>query len=281
MDRRQGNFEKAIQEFNEAISRDPHNAEPIAELGNTLFWTRQFSASEQAYDRLIELVPDEPMLKVQKAAIIRAKSGDATSLRLALAGLPRSMADDTGALCWRLRFALDGRDWQRAKGLIKKMKGNEDDGNFVNGNMPVPVGCYSILLARLRRGQSGADISFDQTREQLNQKVRKSPGNAKLLSQLAVVDALLNSKEAAIWGAKRAIEMLPVSKDAMDGPDIAMNLAVVYAWTNELDLAFETLGPLTKTPKGIYYGDLKLSSYWEPLRRDPRFETLLTQLAQN
>jgi hypothetical protein len=113
------------------------------------------------------------------------------------------------------------------------------------------------------------------------QKVRKSSGNAKLLSQLAVVDALLNRKEVAIWGAKRAIEMLPVSKDAMDGPDIAMNLAVVYAWSNELDLAFETLGPLTKTPKGIYYGDLKLSSYWEPLRKDPRFETLLAQLAQN
>jgi tetratricopeptide (TPR) repeat protein len=281
MDRRQGNFEKAIQEFNEAISRDPHNAEPIAELGNTLFWTRRFSASEQVYDQLIELVPDQPMLKVQKAAIIRAKSGDATSLRLALEGLPRSMADDTGALCWRLRFALDGHDWQQAKGLIKKMKGNEDDGSFVNGNMPVPIGCYSILLARLRREQPGADISFDQTREQLNQKVRKSPGNAKLLSQLAVVDALLNSKEAAIWGAKRAVEMLPVSKDAMDGPDIVMNLAVVYAWTNERDLAFETLGPLTKTPKGIYYGDLKLSSYWEPLRKDPRFETLLTQLAHN
>jgi hypothetical protein len=95
------------------------------------------------------------------------------------------------------------------------------------------------------------------------------------------VDALLKSKEAAIWEAKRAIEMLPISRDAVDGPDIVINLAVVYAWTNELDLAFETLGPLTKTPKGIYYGDLKLSSYWEPLRKDPRFETLLAQLAQN
>jgi serine/threonine protein kinase len=154
MDRRQGNFEKAIQEFNEAISHDPHNAGPIAELGNTLFWTRLFSASEQAYDRLIEIVPDQPMLKVQKAAIVRANTGDATSLRLALAGLPTSMADETGALCWRLRFALDDRDWQRAKELIEKMNGDQDDdGNFVNGYMPVPVGCYSILLARLQREQ--------------------------------------------------------------------------------------------------------------------------------
>ena len=65
----------------------------------------------------------QPMLKVQKAAIVRAKSGDATALRLALAGLPISMADDTGPLCWRLRFALDGRDWKRAKKLIEKNEG--------------------------------------------------------------------------------------------------------------------------------------------------------------
>ena len=104
-------------------------------------------------------------------------------------------------------------------------------------------------------------------------------GNAKLLSQLAVLDALLNNKEAAISEAKRALEMFPVSKDAVDGPGIVVNLALVYAWSNELDLAFETLIPLTKTPCGIYYGDLKLDPLWDPLRKDPRFDKLLAELA--
>jgi hypothetical protein len=98
------------------------------------------------------------------------------------------------------------------------MKGDEDDGNFVKGNLPVPVGCYSILLARLQRKQPDANTSFAQVREQLNKKVQKSPGDANLLSQLAVVDALLNSKETAIYAAQRAVEMLPVSRDAKDGP---------------------------------------------------------------
>jgi len=61
-----------------------------------------------------------------------------------------------------------------------------------------------------------------------------------LLSSLAVLDALLNNKEAAISEAKRATEILPVSKDALDGPGVLKNLAVVYAWSGELDLAFET-----------------------------------------
>jgi serine/threonine protein kinase/Tfp pilus assembly protein PilF len=279
MDRRQGNFEKAIQEFNEAISRDPRNVEPIAELGNTLFWMRQFRASEQAYDRLIELVPDQPMFKVQKASVVAMKSGDDTELRLALAAIPTSMSDDIGVLCWRLRFALNCRDWLRAKELIEKMKGGEDDGLFGYEIMPLPIGCYSILLARLQGEQPDANSSLAKTRAQLNQDFQESPGNALLLGYLAMVDALLNDKEAAISEAKRAMEMLPISEDAVDGPGMAVQLAVVYAWTNELDLAFEVLDTLTKTPSGIYYGDLKLNALWHPLRKDPRYERLLAELA--
>jgi len=118
------------------------------------------------------------------------------------------------------------------------MKGGEDDGDFAYGEIDVPVGCYSILIARLQGEQPGSNASFVETREQLNQKIQKAPGNAQLLSQLAVVDALLNNKEAAVAEAKRAVELLPISKDALVGPSMEMNLAVVYAWTHELDLAF-------------------------------------------
>ncbi len=114
----------------------------------------------------------------------------------------------------------------------------------------------------------------------MNQKIQRSPQNgAPLLSQLAVVDALLDNKKAAVSEAKRAVELLPISKDALQGPRILINLAVVYAWTNELDLAFAILDSLTKTPLGIYYGELKLNPIWDPLRKDPRYEKLLAELA--
>ena len=107
----------------------------------------------------------------------------------------------------------------------------------------------------------------------------KSPGSADLLSQLAVVDALLAKKETAIAEAKRATEMLPPADDAVDGPPLLINLAVVYAWSNELDLAFETLEPLVKMPSGVFYGQLKLDPLWDPLRKDPRLDKLLAELA--
>jgi hypothetical protein len=73
--------------------------------------------------------------------------------------------------------------------------------------------------------------------------------------------------------------MLPISKDAVDGPNVLTNLAVVYAWTAEPDLAFETMSSLTKTPNGIYYGPLQLDPWWDPLRKDPRLDKLLSELA--
>lgn len=81
---------------------------------------------------------------------------------------------------------------------------------------------------------------------------------------------LAYAKEASISEAERAVEMLPISKDALIGFAIVTNLAVAHAWNDELDQAFGTLSPLAKIPYGIYFGQLKLDPYWEPLRKDPR-----------
>ena len=76
MDRQQGNWEKAIQEFHEAIARDPRNTLSIHDLADTLLFFRQFSAAEKAYDQLIELLPDRPTLKIEMTIIPYFKSGD-------------------------------------------------------------------------------------------------------------------------------------------------------------------------------------------------------------
>jgi tetratricopeptide (TPR) repeat protein len=279
MDRRQGKWEKAIQDLNEAIARDPRNILSIHDLADTTALFGQFSASEKAYDRLIELLPDKPILKVEKAIIAILAIGDDGPTRSAIAALPASMADDTDVLSFRLNLALTDRDWRQGKEIIEKLKGSEDVSQFAYGRRPVPVGCYSILIARLQGERPGSNPGFAEVREQLNQKVEKSPDNANLLSLLAVVEALLDNKAAAVFEGKRAVEILPISKDALDGPAVMTNLALVYAWTNEIDLAFETLVPLTTMPSGVYYGQLKLDPYWDPLRKDPRFDKLLAELA--
>jgi TolB-like protein/Flp pilus assembly protein TadD len=278
MDLRQSNFEKAIRELNEAIARDPGNSVSTQSLAIALFFMRQFDAAKQTYDRLIERLPDQAMLKTQKAYFITSMmTGDDSGFWSAIAALPLSMAEDPGVVCWQMNYALADRNWQQAKGLLEKMKQGEDN-QFAYAGVAVPVGCYAILLARLQGEEP--DENFALTRDQLDQKVQKSSENAQLLSSLGVIDALLGHKEAAISEAERAVEMLPISKDALTGSGIVTNLAVVYAWNDQLDQAFATLYPLAKGPYGIYYGQMKLDPYWEPLRKDPRYDQLLTELTR-
>jgi hypothetical protein len=101
------------------------------------------------------------------------------------------------------------------------------------------------------------------------------------LSVVATIDLALGHNEEAILGAKRATEMMPISKDAMIGPLLVKTLALVYAWAGEWNLAFEQLDILVKRPNNSFlnYGDLKFDPAWDPLRKDPRFDKLLTELA--
>ena len=278
MDRRQGRFDEAIQGLKKAISLDPRSAGQIEELAYTFIVTRQFRAAEEAFDRLLELAPDQPMLTLQKAGVTFLETGDDRAIYSAIAGLPASLTEDRGVLSVRLVFALIDRDWRQVDQLIEKMEGGEDDSGFAYGNVPVPLGCYSILLAALKGEPREKDPSLTETRQQLYQKVKTAPDDANLLSNLAVVDALLGRNAEAITEAKRAVDIVPVSADALNGTHMLLNLAVVYAWTNEPDDAFEQLNLLAKLPNGIYYGKLR-EPYWDPLRKDPRFDKLLAELA--
>jgi hypothetical protein len=206
------------------------------------------------------------------------KDGNDTPLRSELADIPSSMDADRHVVNWRLVCALNDSDWQQASDLVRMM-GEEDDGAFAYANATVPAGCYSILISRLRGDRPDFNSAFAHTRSQLNRKVQKSQGNPRLLSQLAVVDALLGKKHDAITVAERTIEMLPISSDAVHGPLVLLNLAVIYTWTDEFDLSFEILNTLAKAPGGLYFGQLKRDSYWEPLPKDPRFDKLLAELA--
>jgi tetratricopeptide (TPR) repeat protein len=280
MDRRQGKFESATHYFNEAIKLDPHNSLPLSDLAETLSNTRQFEAAERAWDQLVARVPDASMAKARKEYYVNVvKTGDDTVYRRQLESLSTSMSDDKLVLAELLNLALGRRDWQQAKQLLDKVRG-QDGLLFRYGDIAAPADCYSILLARLQ-GQVPDEQVGSETRRLLNQKVKASPTNAILLSNLAVVEALLGHKDDAIAEGEHAVELLPVSKDAVDGPLVAMNLAVVYAWTDHPDLAFQQLDILSKIPYGLFYNHLKLEPYFDPLREDPRYDKLLAALASH
>ncbi len=134
-------------------------------------------------------------------------------------------------------------------------------------------------MAELRQDAPGAHAAFIDARVETEKIVRAQPKNARPLSVLALINAELGEKEKAIREARTACDMLPVSKDAMEGVNSIIKLAAVYALTGEKDLALEQLEIATKLPGGPTYGNLRLVPEWDSLRSDPRFEKIVADLA--
>ncbi len=277
IDRLQGRWEESTRGLLKAVSLDPRNPVPLENLAINYFWLRRYQDAEQTYDRLIELEPDKSIFKVQKAYAVFGENADLTSFRAFMEKLPSGEKNEYNMASWLFENAVLARDWTSARETIRNC--SDDEFVFSNTFTMVPRGCLQIWLARLQGDHTSADVESAAARDLLKRKAEAHPENPALLSALGMIDAALGRKQEAIQEGKRAKEMLPVSEDAMYGPGLVSNMAVVYALTNEPDLAFQELTISVETPGGVIYGELKFDPVWDPLRNDPRFHQLLAQLA--
>ena len=279
IDRRLGRWEESTKALEKGYSLDPRNGHILAVLGVNYDVVHRYHEAEQIYDRLYELEPDSPVLKNRKSWYSFLRTGDPTSYRAALDQLPSSIKDHGRFASIRFWYALWARDWSAAHQILGK---NPDD-DLIQGHLvqvPIPHRCGEIWLAAFEGKQPTMESGFGAARDQLAQRVEAHPDDVELLSVLGIVDAFLGRKQEAIDEATRAVELRPISQDAMEGPFILQSLAVVHTWTNEPDLAFKELGVLLKTPAAGLANRARFKDpTWDPIRKDPRFDKLLADLA--
>ena len=138
------------------------------------------------------------------------------------------------------------------------------------------------LVARMKGDEDGARAAFSAARTEQEKVVRAQPDDLTQsveLCSLGLIDAALGRKQEALSEGRRAVELLPVTKNAIEGADILYFNAVICAQVGERDLAIEQLKTLAKIPAGAHYGELRLDPFWDPLRGDPRFEQITASLA--
>ena len=129
-------------------------------------------------------------------------------------------------------------------------------------------------LAARARGDAAAAARADQVKV-----VAEQADYGPAVCILGVIDAGLGRKEDAIREGRRAVELLPLQRDPINGEHMIEFLAVIYAWTGEADLACDQLEVATKIPRTLSYGQLRLYPFWDPLRGNPRFEKIVASLA--
>ncbi|PYL07823.1 MAG: hypothetical protein DME34_06095 [Verrucomicrobia bacterium] len=272
IERRRGRWDESVAHLQRALELDPRNLFLLQQLSITYQTQRRHQDAIVVLDRALAIAPTDANTRVVRGLAEVESRADTKPLHATIKAL---LAEDAAsakhfadqwfylALCERDQAAAD-----RALALIPA------DGITV-GSTWFPRAWCEASAARLRGDPAAAHATLVAARREIEKTLRDQPEYAQELSVLAMIDAALGRKADALKEGRRAVELLPVSKDALDGTDMMTNLALVYAWTGEKDLAFEQLDALVRLPGRLNYGQLRLHPDWDPLRGDPRVEKIL------
>jgi TolB-like protein/tetratricopeptide (TPR) repeat protein len=275
IDRRQGLWNESARSLQRAIALDPRNFFILQQIALSYQEFQQFRAMAAALDRALILIPHDLDTQVTRALVDLEWRADPRPLRETIRTILSenpATAPDLAAQWFYL--ALCERD---AAAITEALAAIPDSGTALDLNFPRSF-CEG-MAARARGDEATAHAAFLAAHAELERTVSEQPGYGPALCVLGLIDAALGRKDEALREGRRAIELLPITKDSIDGAELMKYVGVIYAWCGEKDLAIKQVAATLKIPNTLSYGNLKLHPYWDSLRGDPRFEKIITDLA--
>ena len=274
--RRQGRWAESTRNLEHAIDLDPRNFYLLQQIAISYGLLRRYTDEMSVLQRALAIEPDDVNTKVALAAVqfhwkadTRPLHQTINSIRATNPGALPNVAND-----W-LSCALAERDVVEATNALNSFGETPLTDYVVHANRPLIEG----VLARLIKDEDKARAAFTAARALQERAVQDEPDYGPPLCVLGLIDAALGRKEEALREGRRAVELLPVEKDAINGPLMIKYLAMIAAWAGDKNIACEQLATAVQPPSTVSYGQLKLEPDWDPLRGDPRFEKIVASLA--
>ena len=277
IDRRQGRWEKSLEEMTQALELNPQDFSVLQQIALTYEALGRYKEMAATLDRELAIAPKDVPSRVRRALVDLEGRADPKAFHTAVDAI---LTEDANAsLCfvnpW-LFLVLRAPD----PTAVQRALFNMTECGCFDENIPFPSGWCEGQLAKFRGNEPAARAAFNSARNELGQTVQNQPDYAAALCALGVIDAVIGNKKDAIREGERAVELTPVSKNAIEGATLVRYLAVIYAWAGDKDRAIQRLAETTYLPGShISYGYLRLHPLWAPLRGDPLFEAIVDSLA--
>jgi tetratricopeptide (TPR) repeat protein len=277
IERRQGKWAKSTSNLEKAASLSPKDAWILVNLADNYWATKNFEAADKLFDRAIEAAPNSLNALAEKAKLAVYWKGDLSVMEEVLEGVPPGVDPDGVVTYGRGWLSMLKRKFPEALMLL-----NQFPQEVINdGTASIPKAGIEGVIYACVNDKEKARSAFERARPVAEQALHDSPDTASRHIILGMILAGLGENQEAIAEGKHAVELLPESQDAFDGPRCTTALAQIYAWVGEHDEAFRILDRSLRTPNGVSIHLLKLDPVWDPLRKDPRFQALIDKYAAN
>jgi TolB-like protein/class 3 adenylate cyclase len=276
IDRRQGRWDESTRSLQKVLELDPLNFLVLSQISTNYQCLRDYAQGAAILDRTLAIAPNDVVTRITRVQIDLHWRADPKPLHKTIDAI---LAEDpsaapTVANIW-LNLGLCEHDPVAAGRALVALSGD----SYRLFNIVLRPAFVEGLIARIRGDPITARTAFTAARVQQEEMVRSQPDYAPALCALGMIDAGLGRKEDALREGRRALELLPVERDAFGGSDMIEFFSVICAWTGEKELALQQLDTVTQIPSSLTYGRLKLHPFWDPLRGDPRFEKIVDSLA--
>jgi len=276
--KRQGKMDQTVEHYKRAFELSPQDASLPHEIGCALMTIRDYSQAELYYDRSIALAPDQTLAYICAAWNHWLWKGDMDGARRTLEAIPDRARQggyrSSVARFERFRLELIARDYQKALDVLAPAPSA-----FVERQWWfIPKAQLEAFTYRLMGNEGRARDRYEAALAVLKGEAEQRPSDDRVRASLGVALAGLGRKEEAIQEGKLAVELMPVSKNAVVGPYRVEDLAFVYALVGEHEKAIDQLEYLLSIPFWNSVRMLSIDPRWDALREHPGFRELLTDL---
>ncbi|OOG60311.1 winged helix-turn-helix domain-containing protein [Rhodanobacter sp. C03] len=272
--RRQGHWDEAVALFRTATVLDPHSEFAFNQLAVTYESMHRYADAELAYAGAIAVSRDPVGNRVAQAFNQLMWKGDPAPLRAALAALaPGSDAYTSNIMTMYFERWLT-RDYA---GAIKIVESDKADDWADPNNIVLPRRLYLAWALQAAGDTDKATATYTEVAARMRATLVERPDDADLHLALGFAYAGLGRKAEAVAEGERAVALMPVSKDALTGPDMLASQAQLYVRVGQPDQAIALIGRVLSITNGAPLSSalLRLDPDWDSLRDDPRFKALL------
>ena len=276
--RRQGDWATSIANSRKATQLDPANGAFSENLYQSLVRVRRFDEAASEKRRQLAFDPDDLQNAYELAVMSFKASGSTQDGDRFLAELPAAKASSPRGIWLR-------RDWARLRGDFKEaVRLDALQPFFDEDGQPhfEQAAWLAFDLVALNGDRRAAREKIEPFAAELRSRLELEPENTDFLDYLAVMESLLGNPGDALRHAQKAVQLIPESRDHLDGPSESAVLAMVRAWNGDKDQALRELSRLMLVPVDILnVHEMRHGEFYLPLQGDPRFESLLNDPANN